>query len=250
MRKRKLSIIVCMLILISTTLLIAAPSTVKSIDLPLSAPSYLRVGDLMFIESKHELGLEDLPGWDHVVMYIGADFFVEACPYPGWKKVQTTQILAYQYWVKDIAFGYVKTASETQRLQAVGFAMSQLGRPYQDAYECWWANANPDDPDDPYSDWWYCSELVWASYLNQGINIDVAPFPLPPKEGGDGIHLYVAPQDIADDDDVEIYTGGDPPYPPSKPSGPTSVKRLQTRLYSTSAIDPEGDDVILSVGLG
>lgn len=233
------------IVLLMAPIVVVMPYSVESIEPPITVPSFLQVGDLLFIESRHELGLQDLPGWDHIAMYTGADdIFIESVPYPLQDGVQYTSMFKFTSWVADVAFGYVHTASENQRIQALNFAMSQLGRPWQDPYnESWYANADPDDPDDPYSDEWMCSEFVWAAYLHQGINIDVTPFPPPPEEGGDGIHLYVSPQDIADDEDVLLYTGGEPPYPPTTPSGSTEVKRLQTRSYTTTAIDPEGDDV-------
>ena len=236
-------LIVGMMLLV--TMICIPPLSVRSMEPPLIAPSYLQVGDLLFIESRHELGLQDLPGWDHIAMYTGKNsYFIESVPYPHTDGVQITSMFFFTSWADDVAFGYVKTASEEQRIQAYNFEVSQLGRPWQDPYnESWYANADPDDPDDPYSDEWMCSEIVWAAYLHQGINIDVTPFPPPPEEGGDGIHLYVAPQDIADDDDVALYDGGEPPYPPSKPSGPTDVKFLQTCAYTTTATDPEDDDI-------
>lgn len=232
------------MMLLCTSLFLVIPQSVESIEPPMSVPSCLRPGDLMFIESKHELGLEDIPGWDHIVMYTGTGYtFIESVPYPYCDGVQYTALSIFRRWAADVAFGYVATASESQRMGALNFAQSQLGQPYQNAHEeSWHANANPDDPNDPYSDEWMCSELIWASYLHQGINIDVTPFPPPPEEGGDGIHLYVAPQDIADDDDVEMYTGMAPPEP-NRPSGPTSAKKLQTKIYSASAIDPDDDDM-------
>ncbi|MBS3777972.1 MAG: hypothetical protein KGY50_01610, partial [Candidatus Thermoplasmatota archaeon] len=33
-------------------------------------------------------------------------------------------------------------------------------------------NQNPNDETDPLSNKWYCTELIWAAFMNQGINID------------------------------------------------------------------------------
>jgi uncharacterized protein YycO len=212
-------------------------------DSQADVPSYLEVGDLLFVEARPWVRVVfgvDVPGWDHVAMYVGGGLFIEAGDYPGTHVVTYAPLGFYCLWASEIAYGRVVTADESQRLGAVAFAECQLYQPYQDPYVCWWANANPNDPDDPYSNEFYCSELVWAAYVHEGINIDATPDPPSPEEGGDGVHLYVSPQDIADDDDVVMYLNG-PPSTPTRPSGPTDVRRLQTRLYSSSSSDPEND---------
>jgi len=210
-------------------------------------PDYLDPGDLLFLEAKPwvhwstDVGIE---GWDHIAMYVGDGIFIEAANYPGARLVTYTPMSFYYLWADEIAYGRVATATEQQRLSALDFVEDQLYLPYQDAHEWWWANPDPDDPDDPYSDAWYCSELVWAGYMQVGINIDATPGPMQIEAGGDGIHTYVSPQDIAEDDDVELYDQeNQPPAIPERPDGPTDVCRLQTRLYSTSTTDPEGDMV-------
>lgn len=205
-----------------------------------TVPPDLQIGDLLFVEGAW--WVPGASGWDHVAMYIGENRFIEAADYPGTRVVTITPLAFYYLWADEIAYGTVTTASAEQRLAAVDFAWSQLYSPYQDPYECWWASPDPNDPDDPYSGQWYCAELVWAAYYNQGIDIDAHPGPEPPEEGGDGVHLWVSPQDIADDDDVEVYPNGAPAVP-ATPSGPTTVRRLETRLYATSAVDPENDRV-------
>jgi len=58
-----------------------------------------------------------------------------------------------------------------------------------------WFN-RPKDPS-PDAEAWYCSELVWAAYYNQGIDIDRSGNRYPP---------YVGPTEISSDDDVGMYT--------------------------------------------
>ncbi len=41
-------------------------------------------------------------------------------------------------------------------------------------------NADPNDPTDPLSNKWYCTELIWAAYINQGVNIDYNNGPILP----------------------------------------------------------------------
>ena len=41
-------------------------------------------------------------------------------------------------------------------------------------------NHNPNDPNDPLSDKWYCTELIWAAYKNHGIELDQNDGPILP----------------------------------------------------------------------
>ncbi|MBS3778345.1 MAG: hypothetical protein KGY50_03520, partial [Candidatus Thermoplasmatota archaeon] len=41
-------------------------------------------------------------------------------------------------------------------------------------------NQNPNDETDPLSNKWYCTELIWAAFMNQGINIDFNDGPILP----------------------------------------------------------------------
>lgn len=41
-------------------------------------------------------------------------------------------------------------------------------------------NQNPNDKSDPLSNKWYCTELIWAAFMNQGINIDFNDGPILP----------------------------------------------------------------------
>lgn len=51
-------------------------------------------------------------------------------------------------------------------------------------------NSNPDDPNDPLSDKWYCTELIWAAYKNQGIELDGNDGPVLPMDLFASINLY------------------------------------------------------------
>jgi uncharacterized protein YycO len=83
----------------------------------------------------------------------------------------------------------VITATETVRNAAVSWAIARIGSPYQKWFD---ENGFPHpekcaDPNNPFvstSDEWYCSELVWAAYFNQGIDIDnngwgILPYGIP-----------------------------------------------------------------------
>ncbi|MBS3802286.1 MAG: hypothetical protein KGY65_06005 [Candidatus Thermoplasmatota archaeon] len=62
-------------------------------------------------------------------------------------------------------FARVKSATETQKQNAIAFAKTQLGTSFQGE----WVNKNHNPKDiknDEYADEWYCSELIWAAYYN------------------------------------------------------------------------------------
>lgn len=81
-----------------------------------------------------------------------------------------------RYEVRGINVYNVTNATSTQKTQAISFCISQLGKPYN-----WTAlSAAVVAPgvrvhlssDGNRADSWYCSELVWAAYYNQGINFN------------------------------------------------------------------------------
>ena len=99
-------------------------------------------------------------------------------------------------------FARVTTASDAQKQNAILFAESQIGKHFQ--WDFLYKNFDPDDPDDEYSDQWYCSELIWAAYYNcnyhpddnvygRGIDIDC--------NGG----IFVKPRDIRNDLKVRVF---------------------------------------------
>ena len=64
---------------------------------------------------------------------------------------------------KGVSILRVSGANITQKSSAVNFCISQLGKNYMIDFA---KNTSADESD------WYCSELVWAAYYNQGINIE------------------------------------------------------------------------------
>jgi hypothetical protein len=115
-------------------------------------------------------------------MYIGNDTTIEAMPFFGVSKWSTNPKLRPYPWNKEEWYyvddvykkdNYTKNAIIEQ---SIAFAKRQYWKRYQ-FWQRWnIANYNPYD-----SDWtsrmWYCSELVWASYMNatsEQINISNA----------------------------------------------------------------------------
>jgi len=200
------------------------------VDDPPTVPPYLQPGDILFCQSQNP-GSPPIFGWDHVAIYVGNNEFVEAVPGEpedggGVRRVPLSE---FYTWATDITYGYVDASAE-QREYAVAFAEGQRGKHYQD-----WTTGLQKDPD-PDSTEWYCSELVWAAYYNAEPSIEI-------DRNGWQSPAVVWTWEISLDDDVEPYFN-EPPDPPARPSGRTTVLRFALRPYSTSAIDPENNEVL------
>jgi uncharacterized protein YycO len=177
---------------------------------------------------------------DHVAMYIGNSIFIEA-NYYGIEKyleeinifyfqnifsnekdgVRKTPFIVFWLWGTNFKIGKVNTTNEI-KMDAVTFALEQIGKPYQwvwsggDERPIWHVNPNITDPENPFFekynyqdditiDRWYCSELVWAAYLHQGINIDAYPDPDLNNSNNNESYYYVGPDNIKFSEQVNIY---------------------------------------------
>ncbi len=127
----------------------------------------IKPGDILFCECKNKD--YSIFGWDHCSIYIGNNEFIEAVPDKG---VWITNFSVYSTWAKNFRFAYVKGVSEKQRNAAVDFAMSQLDKSYQYKNSSFFHFIGLRKDNSSESKEWYCSELVWAAYYNQGIDID------------------------------------------------------------------------------
>ncbi len=94
-----------------------------------------------------------------------------------WIRIESEQwikdknIFEFVYRVKD------EIANDTDIQNAIDFAKSQEGKKFAQLFDFYnftfhEKNSNPNDPYDNLSDAWYCTELIWAAYYNQGIDID------------------------------------------------------------------------------
>ena len=108
-------------------------------------------------------------------------------------------------------FARVETASSNQIQNAILFAESQIGKQFE--WDMFFHNKNyiPSDPEKPYSNSWYCTELVWAAYYNcnhtpeeeiygEGIDIDHNKW-----KKDSFIWSMVWPNDILWDDDTKVF---------------------------------------------
>jgi uncharacterized protein YycO len=147
-------------------------------------PPYVRPGDIVFMEINNYS--YKFPGWDHCGIYIGHNEFIHASGYL--QCIAKQNISLFEQLDCEIVYGKVKTSNDTQRINAINFAEGQIGKPYNTRHS---KHSRFD------SESWYCSELVWAAYLNQGIDID--------RNGWNFPH-YVGTLEICWDDDIEMYT--------------------------------------------
>jgi len=197
-------------------------------------------------------GVDVKSGFDHVAIYLGrgnikngkfiknnltgTHYVIEATFLP-FTKVRYTRLSLLRLY-SQLQFARVNNSNQIIIEEAIDFGESQLGCGYQHfglkpktenpmfpwQYEPWekdeleykfhnHANNNPDDPDDPFSDWYYCADLAWSCYYNAGIDLD----PIYPEDRnqdgiadeieGYGLLRYVTPQDIFDNDktiEIEI----------------------------------------------
>jgi uncharacterized protein YycO len=142
-------------------------------------PASVQKGDIVFMDIQPGKGSKKtsyLMGTsnDHCALYLGHDYldgnqFVEA----SHSGVGTISYSTLKEWYENFTFYEVATASEAQKAAAVQWAMASP--PFDDDYQYWYTGARKCN--DPYgwpltSRLWYCSELVWAAYYNQGFDID------------------------------------------------------------------------------
>lgn len=147
-------------------------------------PSNISTGDLVF---GYTPWLSIIPGyWTHVGIIgwynssIHDWIVIEATPEYG---VKITPLKEFLQRYPTVAAERVYTSNNI-RLGAVQFAVKQLGKPYD--WHLWTKHVYGSD--------YYCSELVWASYLVAG-DIDLDEHPGWSWTYADG----VAPQEIFDD---------------------------------------------------
>lgn len=134
-------------------------------------PWRVKKGDLLFMDCDgdqpfiyHLIGRSN----DHVAIYAGNGEF--------WQTGETVEKVSWSHFeenFKNFEYYRVKGASTSQINGAIDFCE----RREDDSYQIEWLfsphkNHNPFDPFDFCSNKWYCSELVWAAYYNQGIDID------------------------------------------------------------------------------
>ncbi len=202
-------------------------------------PKNIEIGDLLFFDIKPFVTLftHNRSGFsnDHVMMYIGVDqlgrnIFIESNDYTFFdlnnhrNGVQKTAWWIFLLYVdcSTITIGKVN-ASDDQKQQAIQFALNHSGDYYQYAwpndyrYESWHANpvlSNPNNPfyekyyypNDLFSNQWTCTELIWAAYLHQGIELDGVPLPFPDPHYNNETFFFVSTDNLKKTDYITMIT--------------------------------------------
>jgi parallel beta-helix repeat protein len=152
----------------------------------------IELGDILYARGGSVLRLEG-----HVGIYIGNNEVVEARvkpfgvvkrPIETWDNLESTTVFLLR----------VKCPSETRKDAAL-FTEGQLGKGWRPMWS--WFGKHPDE----HSEFWYCSELIWAAYYNQGIDIDKDDLPSMIQE--EILSNTVSPTDICYDDNIEQIGG-------------------------------------------
>lgn len=152
-------------------------------------PDYVQRGDIVFMDSTDYDSIWAIPGYsnDHAAIYLGHDYedgsyFINACG-------QGITIVNYDFFnsfLENFTYYRVINANNSLIEQAIKWAEDRLGAKYQCFFPQlfnpkWWyigmfelgeKCADPKNKTIKTAGRFYCSELVWASYYNQGIDID------------------------------------------------------------------------------
>lgn len=172
----------------------------------------IQPGDILFRQ------IENTTITDHSLLYIDFNsnnktyLFIEAKCFFGFDHVTKKEYSKDELLSGNFRkFARVKNINETQKQNAIDFAIFQLGKPFDHGFFHHDKNYNPYDIDDKNSSKWYCTELVWAAYYNCnyspekkifgfGIDIDNNGW----KKDSFG-NSMVWPHNIILDDDTKIY---------------------------------------------
>ncbi len=136
-------------------------------------PPDFQINDLVFFDSTYSPGRWNVSGLDHVAMYLGNDSFI--CTIRN-KTIHSGEVNIVSYArlflggsFKNPRYARVINATPEQRHAATNWVISHIKDKYQ--------TFDPRKIADPNvsvvtADRWYCSEIIWAAYYNNGIDID------------------------------------------------------------------------------
>jgi len=161
----------------------------------MTVPAGVEIGDLILVDIRlNQANPWKRPGLfnEHCAIYIGNDTLIEANGV-----VRYRNFTQFSTWCRNYVFLRVKTANASQRIAAAEWAKGKIGTGYQVFFDFPWFGLKIADTSRkfPTADILYCAELLWASYYHQGIDIDRDGWAYP---------YWVTPNDILNDDDVEI----------------------------------------------
>ncbi|MFC2014202.1 Ser-Thr-rich GPI-anchored membrane family protein, partial [Chloroflexota bacterium] len=132
----------------------------------------IQVGDILLHRKDWDVACILLQEMTHSGIYIGDGWTVEARP-QGIKKYKIED-WDYKEGKSDsdtwVELRRVESATVDKRIQAAEWAIKQTERsplPGFDPLKNWLSKSS-----DPEEEGWYCSELVWAAYKNQDVDLD------------------------------------------------------------------------------
>jgi hypothetical protein len=112
------------------------------------------------------------------------------------KGVTNDDISTWDYPHRDNVYLIRVNTTDAIKENAVSFVANQLDKPYD--WHWWQKSADPNSPS------WYCSELDWAAYFNQGI--DLEHHTALEKAQPDLETPYVSPAEIFADEDTYVVS--------------------------------------------
>jgi len=171
MRLKKIALLLALLLAVSlltgaSAFAFRTPGEENDLDL-----SKLEFGDIVLVSGGDNI--IPMPGdWDHAILYVGDGRVVESAV--GGVKEKDASIIheseeAGIFRVVDSKSKLSRTDIEEVRKGAVEFAKEQIGDDYSFRWLRWPGEKNKE------ADAWYCTELVWAAYKNNGIDINANP---------------------------------------------------------------------------
>jgi len=137
-------------------------------------PECVQPGDILLIDIK---GRDESLAWkivgpynEHAALYVGDNMFIDASSQNG---VGRHEYSHYTMIAKNLAFLRVTTADNETKNNAIQWAYDRIGSPYQDFLAPPWYTLMIADPYFPHptAGEFFCLELVWAAYYNQGIDV-------------------------------------------------------------------------------
>jgi len=152
-------------------------------------PDYVKRGDIIFMDTQDYTTSYAIPGYsnDHAAIYLGHDYengryFINALG----KGVSYITIDEFSNFLENFTYYRVKDSNKTIIEKTISWAESKLGYKYQCFFpniffpKLWYVGmfelgkkcADTEDKTVKTAKRFYCTELVWASYYNQGIDID------------------------------------------------------------------------------
>ena len=136
-------------------------------------PPDFQIDDLVFFDSTYPPGRWNVPGLDHIAIYLGNDSFIcttkNKTTHAREVNIVSNDTLFHNDLLKNPRYARVINTTSEQRHAATMWMTQHV----KDKYQTYDPRKIP-DPNASIitADRWYCSEIIWAAYYNTGIDID------------------------------------------------------------------------------